>query len=131
MLSYVFFPYSNIYKVLFVGVRLVIQDGMLTYYGPNGFKYVLIVTFQAGLFPKLFCYIFSSSNSWCGVIIYWLLVFSICVAFLAILTAQFTRSFENLAQQAHMKCIRRKMVIMQKIDDTLCLFICLKQFVSL
>ena len=47
MLFYVFTPYSNIYNVWFVGVRLVLQESVLTYYGLNGFKYALvnIVTF--------------------------------------------------------------------------------------
>ena len=60
-------------------------------------------------------------------------MFSISVAFLAILTAQFTRSFKNLDEHAHIKCILRKMAIIQKIDETLALypFVCLKELVSL
>ena len=60
--------------------------------------------------------------SWCGVIVYWLLVFVISVAFIAVLIAQFSLSFEELTSKAHVNVIVKKTQIIQRMEDMLVCF---------
>ena len=56
------------------------------------------------------------SFSFSGRLIYWLFVFCVSVAFLAILIAQFESSYKHLAKRAHLNVVLNKAEIMQKMD---------------
>ena len=69
------------------------------------------------------------SFSFSGRLIYWLFVFCVSVAFVAILIAQFETSYKLLANKAHFNVILNKTKIMQKMDRFFTIFIWLLKHV--
>ena len=63
------------------------------------------------------------SFSFSGRLVYWLFLFCVSVAFVAILIAQFETSYKNLANKAHLNVILKKTEIMQKMDRFFTIFV--------
>ena len=64
------------------------------------------------------CYYYVLSDSWLGVLIYWLFLFIVVVVLLNILIAQFSKSYEEETERAQINVILTRTQIIVKMEQS-------------